>query len=210
MPQPRTTTVRPATQEDAAAVAELLAEAFLHGDLGPWLVPNLDTRARIYQSYFALLTEQALTHGYVQVIDDSSTALVAAAIWYPIASGPAPTPADYDDRLAKITGQCQKRFVALDDAMHRHHPYTKWHHYLALLAVHPYRQHQGLGSTLLEHHHADLDDNGTPAYLEATGSRNARLYARHGYRPCTTYRINGDGPVLHPMWRPPTTRVAYG
>ncbi len=205
MTHPHTTAVRTATPSDAPAIAELLAEAFLHGDLAPWLIPHLDTRARIYRSYFALLTEQALDHGHVQVTSDHTTGLTAAALWYPIAGGPPPAAADYDTRLAEITGPHLHRFTALDQTMHRHHPYDTWHHYLALLAVHPDRQHQGLGSALLRHHHAELDNNTTPAYLEATSSRNARLYARHGYRPRSTYRVTRDGPPLHPMWRPPAT-----
>lgn len=203
MTQSHTTAVRTAHHDDAPAIAELLVEAFLHGDLGPWLIPHLDTRARIYRPYFALLTEQALDHGDVRVTGDRATGLTAVAIWYPIAGGPPPTPVDYDVRLAQVTGRFLHRFAALDDAMHRHHPYDAWHHYLAFLAVHPDRQHHGLGSALLEHHHAELDAAGTPAYLEATGARNARLYARHGYRPRSSYRINGDGPALHPMWRTP-------
>lgn len=203
MTQPHTTTIRAATHDDAPAVAGLLAEAFLHGDLAPWLIRHLDTRARIYQRYFALLTGQALDHGQVQVTSDHTSGVTAAALWYPIAGGPPPAAADYHHQLAEITGPHLHRFTALDDAMHRHHPYDRWHHYLALLAVHPDRQHQGLGSALLTHHHTELDDNATPAYLEATSPRNARLYARHRYRPRPTYRVAGDGPLLYPMWRPP-------
>jgi GNAT superfamily N-acetyltransferase len=205
MPQPHTAAIRTAGHDDAPKVAELLAEAFLHGDLGPWLIPHTDTRARIYRPYFALLTEQALHHGHVHVINDSDATLAAAAVWYPIAGGPPPAADAYDIRLSCITGQYLHRFAALDDAMHRHHPYDTWHHYLALLAVHPDRQHHGLGSALLTHHHADLDATSTPAYLEATGLRNARLYARHGYRPRALYRVSGDGPALYPMWRLPAT-----
>jgi GNAT superfamily N-acetyltransferase len=204
MPQQHTTTVRAADSDDAPAVAELMTEAFLHGDLAPWLIPHLDTRARIYRPYFALLTEQALDHGHVEVAGDG-TGVAAVAIWYPIAGGPPSAAADYDTRLAEITGPYVHRFIALDDAMHRHHPHDTWHHYLAFLAVHPDRQQHGLGSALLAHHHAELDATGTPSYLQATGSRNARLYARHGYRPRPSYRVSGDGPALHPMWRPPAT-----
>ena len=205
MTRPHTATIRTADRDDAPAVAELLAEAFLHGDLGPWLIPHVDTRARIYRPYFDLLTEQALDHGTVQVVSDRTSGLTAVAIWYAIAGGPPPPAADYDSRLARITGEYVHRFAALDDALHRHHPYDIWHHYLAFLAVHPDQQHRGLGTALLGHHHAELDASATPAYLEATGARNARLYARRGYRPRSSYRISGDGPALHPMWRPPAT-----
>lgn len=196
--------VRTATGDDAPALSALLAEAFLRGDLGPWLVPDLDTRAQIYRSYFALVTEHALDHGRVEVTGDRPPDLAAAAVWYRIEGGPAPAAADYDARLALITGPSRPRFVALDDAMHRHHPYHEQHHYLAFLAVLPERQCHGLGSALLAHHHAVLDTGAAPAYLEATGPRNARLYARHGYRPRPPYRVGGDGPELLPMWRPPT------
>ncbi|MGA5304589.1 GNAT family N-acetyltransferase [Nucisporomicrobium flavum] len=206
MTQPHTATIRTAGPGDAAALADLLAEAFLHGDLGPWLIPHLDSRARTYPAYFALLVEQALDHGQVQLINDYTAGIAAAAIWFPIACGPPPAAIGYDLRLAKVTGRFAHRFTALDDALHRHHPYDRWHHYLSHLAVHPDRQQRGLGSALLAHHHTELDATGTPAYLEATGSRNARLYARHGYRPRASYRITPDGPALHPMWRPPTTR----
>jgi ribosomal protein S18 acetylase RimI-like enzyme len=199
MTHPHTANIRTARPGDVLDIATLLAEAFLHGDLAPWLIGNPTTRARVYRPYFLLLAEQALDHGHIDLTSDAT----AAAVWYPIAGGPPPAARDYDSRLAEITGRYLPRFAALDAAMHRHHPYLTWHHYLAFLAVHPDHQRRGFGSALLTHHHNILDAHGTPAYLEATGDRNARLYARHGYRPRPAYRISGDGPTLIPMWRPP-------
>ncbi|GIE91597.1 GNAT family N-acetyltransferase [Actinoplanes regularis] len=192
-------TVRRAEPGDALVIAELLAEAFLHGDLAPWLIPHPGTRARIYPPYFALLAEHALTHGEVETTRDNT----AVAVWYQIDDGPLPELPGYRQRLAEITGEFLPRFAALDEAMHAHHPYGQPHHYLAFLAVHPDRQRQGLGTALLNHHHADLHAAGISAYLEATSTRNSRLYARHGYRPRPVYRIAGDGPSLFPMWRSP-------
>ena len=191
--------IRAATPPDAEAVAGLLAEAFLHGDLAGWLIPDLDTRARIYPPYFRLLTQHALTHGHIDLTDDGA----AVAVWYRIARSPVPGLPHYDRRLADITGDAYSRFASLDRAMHQHHPYLQPHHYLALLAVHPDRQNQGLGNALLAHHHTRLDAPGIPAYLEATGERNRRLYLRHGYHPRPAYPITPDGPHLIPMWRPP-------
>jgi ribosomal protein S18 acetylase RimI-like enzyme len=201
MTRPHTiaTTIRTAGPDDAPAVAEVLATAFLHGDLAPWLIPNPAVRARVYRPYFALLTEQALHHGHV----DITTERDAAAVWYPIAGDAPPAPRRYDERLADITGEYLPRFAALDTAMHRHHSYEVWHHYLAFLAVHPDRQRCGVGSALLAHHHADLDAHGTPAHLEATGVRNRYLYQRHGYRSLPPYRIATKSPRLYPMWRSP-------
>jgi ribosomal protein S18 acetylase RimI-like enzyme len=192
------TTIGKATPDDLDAVRYVLVEAFLHGDLGPWLVPHVDTRHRIYWPYFAMLAEHALQYGLVEMTDDAQ----AVAVWYPIAGGHQPVIADYDTRLKAVTGTFVSRFTELDRAMHEHHPREQWHHYLAFLAVHPDHQRRGLGSALLSHHHAALDEAGTPAFVEATGTRNRHLYTRHGYLPRPAYRLSPGGPRLYPMWRP--------
>jgi GNAT superfamily N-acetyltransferase len=192
------TTVHQAAPEDLDAVTHVLVEAFLHGDLAAWLIPDPDTRHRIYRPYFAMLAEHAIDHAHVELAGDAG----AVALWHTVAGGQFPVIPDYDDRLTAITGRYASRFAQLDHAMHEHHP-REWHHHLAFLAVHPDRQRHGLGSALLHHHHAALDEAGTPASLEATGARNVRLYVRHGYRPRRTYRIAAGGPRLYPMWRAP-------
>ncbi|GGL13069.1 GNAT family N-acetyltransferase [Mangrovihabitans endophyticus] len=191
--------VRAATPADFEVLSRLLAAAFLHGDLAPWLIADVATRRRVYLPYFALHAEHALRFGHV----DLAGGECAAALWYLIDGRPPPDLPGYDRRLAEITGPHVARFRALDAAMHAYHPYRERHHYLAFLAVRPDRQRRGLGSALLAHHHSGLDAAATPAYLEATGPDNARLYARHGYRPRAEYRIMGDGPVLMPQWRTP-------
>ena len=192
------TPIRRAATTDLPALATLLTEAFLHGDLAPWLIAHLDTRHRIYRPYFRMIAEHALAHGHVETTSDGT----AAAVWYRITGQPLPEPEDYAHRLATITGSHLARFQTLDRAMHTAHPYTEAHHYLAYLTVHPDRQRRGLGSALLTHHHTQLDQHGIPAYLEATGPRNRSLYARHGYRPRPPVALDRGGPHLHPMWRP--------
>lgn len=195
--------IRTATPADQQTVSELLAEAFLHGDLADWLIPHLDTRARIYPHYFALHVEHALTYGQVEMTVDTA----AVAIWYPIDGEPLPDLPDYSQRLSDVTGRFQPRFAALDQAMHDHHPYDQPHRHLAFLAVHPDQQRHGLGSTLLRHRHDQFDATGTAAYLEATGPRNQRLYARHGYRPRRAFHLPGSGFHLYPMLRQPTPTI---
>ncbi|WP_236031033.1 GNAT family N-acetyltransferase [Paractinoplanes lichenicola] len=195
-------TIRSAVRDDAIAIADVLTTAFLYGDLATWLIPHPDTRARVYRPYFALLTEQALDHGQIDITYDPDVGVTAVALWYPIADRPVPAPDGYQTRLAQITGEYLHRFTALDQATHRHHPYTDWHHYLGHLAVRPDFQRRGLGGGLLRHHHRELDRTGTAAYLEATGSDNSRLYAQFGYQPCATYHVTPAGPALFPMWRP--------
>ncbi|GGN82243.1 hypothetical protein GCM10010112_59500 [Actinoplanes lobatus] len=190
-------TIRTATPAHQQTISELLAEAFLHGDLADWLIPHLDARARIYPHYFALHIEHALTHGQIDMTTDAA----AAAIWYPIDGEPLPDLANYPQRLTDMTGRFHPRFSALEQAIHDHHPYDQPHCYLALLAVHPDQQRRGVGSTLLRHRHDQLDATATAAYLEATGPRNRRLYARSGYQPHPAFHVL-DGPPLYPMRRP--------
>jgi GNAT superfamily N-acetyltransferase len=190
--------VRAAHGSDLEAVTAVLSEAFLYADLAPWLIPSLADRDRIYPHYFAMLAEHALAHGTVAITQDRA----AVALWYAHDGRPLPAIADYDARLAQSTAPYTARFVALDDAMHRHHPHDEPHHYLAFLAVHPDRQRHGYGSHLLRHHHDYLDATATAAYLEATGTRTGQLYARHGYQPRPAYALARDSPRLYPMWRP--------
>lgn len=202
MTRPDTTTVRVAHPDELQPVSELLAAAFLTGDLAPWLIPHAGVRARVYPSYFALFVEHALAHGIVTVDEQ----MRAVALWYPHDGTDLPDIDNYDHRLAMTVGQFLHRFRALDAAMHAHHP-TEVHHYLAFLAVHPDHQGHGLGSALLAHHHRVLDTRGIPAYLEATGERNRALYARHGYEGQPAYPVAPGGPSLYPMRRPPADRT---
>jgi ribosomal protein S18 acetylase RimI-like enzyme len=89
----------------------------------------------------------------------------------------------------------------------QHHPTGIPHHHLAILAVHPDRQRRGIGTALLDAHHATLEEEGTPAYLEASSPRARDLYLTHGYtlQPGAPFYLPDDGPPLWPMWREPKT-----
>jgi GNAT superfamily N-acetyltransferase len=166
--------IRLADRADAAAIAELIADAFHPLDVAHWLIPDDDERAKIFPSYFRILVDHALTHGLIHTTTDRH----AAAMWLP---SDAPPPTDYDTRLTATVGPHQERFAALDAAFDAYHPANR-HQHLALLAVHPSRQNEGLGAALLgHHHHRRLDTEQTPAYLEASSARSRQLYLRHDY-----------------------------
>ncbi|GAA0490725.1 N-acetyltransferase [Paractinoplanes deccanensis] len=196
--------IRRARADDQHHLTMLLVAAFFHGDLAPYLVPDIADRASRYWPYFEIFAEHALGCADVDLIMEDEAAMpAAAAIWHRVGQqGLRFDLPDYDIRLVNAVGKWLPRFLALDEAMHRHHPAGREHDYLAYLAVQPALQNKGLGSRLLDHRHKHPDTAGRPAYLEATGDRNRRLYERHGYTLLTPYQVGPRGPLLYPMWLP--------
>jgi GNAT superfamily N-acetyltransferase len=74
--------------------------------------------------------------------------------------------------------------------------------YLPLIGVDLVAQGRGLGSALLRHATATCDNDGLPAYLEATNPRNRDLYARHGFNVLDVIQA-GTSPPLWAMLREP-------
>jgi GNAT superfamily N-acetyltransferase len=186
---------------DTAEITELVTAAMADGPVARWLTPDPVTRRRNAARYFEIFVEHAVRYGEVYGTADEDTGRMSGvALWFPY-TAEIPVPADYDRRLKEVTGSAFDRARELDAAMEARHPQHP-HHYLAFLAVHPGQQGRGIGSALLDRHHARLDDAGIPAYLEANDPRNRDLYLRHGYVSGRAIRLP-DGPSLWPMWRVP-------
>lgn len=186
-----------ATPADTEKVARLVAAAFQPLDAALWLVPDPDQRHAAMAGQFTILVAHALTFGHVDLLTDGT----AAAVWLHL-TRPIPPPADYDRRLAQACGPYTDRFRALDELFEANHP-SEPHHYLAMLAVAPEHQRTGRGTALLRHHHADLDQHGLPAYLEAAGTRSASLYHREGYQRHSQPFALPNNARFYPMWRNP-------
>ncbi len=194
--------VTQATTTDIGTVAHLIAEAFHSLDAARWLVPDAEQRHAAMAGQFGILIEHALTFGHVHLLADAT----AAAVWLHN-TRPIPPPPEYDQRLARACGVYVDRFRTLDQLFETHHP-AEPHHYLAMLAVAPAQQGTGRGTVLLRHHHALLDQQGLPAYLEAAGIRSTSLYRREGYhRYNPPFTLAGTAHFF-PMWRHPTRHSA--
>lgn len=187
---------RPAATE-ARPLAELIAEAFEPLAVSAWLVPDPTVRRRVLTDNFQILVEYALTWGLVHVTGDRS----AVAIWLPRDGDPVPPPENYDARVAAACGEWADRFHLLDELFDANHP-SEPHHHLAFLAVRPEYQGRGVGTALLDHHHAWLDAHGVPGYLEASSTGSRKLYASNGYEVREPFRVP-DGTPFWPMWREP-------
>jgi GNAT superfamily N-acetyltransferase len=193
--------IRDVAPVDTAEITGLLAAAMGDGPVARWLNPDAAVRREYAPAYFEIFAEHAVRYGEVYASVDAATGeLSGVALWFPFTSL-VPPPTDYDRRLKDASGSAFDRVAELDALLEAHHP-TGPHHYLAFVAVHPDHQNRGIGSALLDRHHARLDAAGISAYLEANDPRNRNLYLRHGYLSRAAVRPP-DGPPLWPMWRPP-------
>ena len=190
-----------ADEADLDVLSQVIADAF--HDLAPsrWLITDPEGRRQLFPGYFRLYLEHALASGTVH----TTAGRTAAALWIPSGQD---APDGYDMRLAAVTSPWTSRFVAFDAALDRHHPAGIPHRHLAILAVHPDQQGLGVGTALLHVGHATLDDEGVPAYLEASGPRRRRLYLPHGYTDNGPPIQLPGGPLMHPMWRSCHVRTA--
>jgi ribosomal protein S18 acetylase RimI-like enzyme len=193
--------IRPACEDEIPAVGHLISYSFNDLAANAYLVPPLDDRIRVMADFFTLYTAHAFKYGRIDVIDRPDGAgLAATAVWFDNTTE-APAPEQYEERLGALAGVYLDRFVALDELFDKHHP-TGPHWHLAFLAVHPEHQEHGLGSTLMKRTHDELDQAGTPAYLEATNDDNVRLYRRHGYADMDPFEmLLPDGTPFFRMWR---------
>ncbi len=190
-----------AGEADIGVLAQVIAEAFFPLAVCRWLIPDGTARRAAFPAYFRLYVEHAIADGLVETTPGRD----AAALWIP-GDGPAEPPGSYKEQLAAITGPQLGRFLAFDEQLDSHHPAGVFHEHLAILAVRPDRQGQGIGTALLDSRHADLDDQSVPAYLEASDERTRRLYLAHGYTDHGSPIDLADGVRMYPMMREPRTR----
>ena len=192
--------VERAVASDGAVLSHVIAEAFYCLAVSQWLVPDPDARRAIFPSYFGMLVDQALVEGDVLTTPGRD----AVALWMTVGpEGPGKPPRGYHDLLTSFTGPHLARFEALDEQFEHHHPTGILHEHLAILAVRPDRQRLGIGRALLNKRHADLDRDGTPAYLEASDLITREIYLAHGYADHGEPIQLPNGPQMYPMMRTP-------
>jgi GNAT superfamily N-acetyltransferase len=104
--------------------------------------------------------------------------------------------------LVGASGNDAERVLTLMEVVDVEHPIDVPHQYLFVLGTRPEWQSHGFGSALLRSVLDPCDEDGTPAYLEASSERNKQLYLRHGFEVMTPVRLP-DGPPLWCMWREP-------
>jgi GNAT superfamily N-acetyltransferase len=188
--------LRRATAEDVHRLKAVMAEAFFDDPVLGWLMPDDAARRARLRRYFAIeLRHLALKHGCVWTTDDLS----GAALSLPPGAWRVPPHVSileggaFGTRIFKAA-----RLGAAMEWRHVREP----HYYVRDVGVLPQMQGKGLGSALLRPTLDRCDQEGLPAYLEASSDRSAALYQRLGFCLTDELRI-GSSPPLRLMLRPP-------
>ncbi|WP_214367960.1 GNAT family N-acetyltransferase [Pseudonocardia sp. H11422] len=192
-------TVRAMDAADTHVVSAVLAGTFADDPVFCWMIPDAARRERMLPGIFTLFARAYEPLGASHVVDGGT----GAALWAPPGQQAFPDEEadEFAGRIEQIAGADTARIFEVVALLEGQHPHTPCY-YLNLLGVDPALRGGGLGSALLAIALRRCDEEGQPAYLEATSPDNRRLYARHGFEVVSEIELP-DGPSLWPMWRDP-------
>jgi GNAT superfamily N-acetyltransferase len=193
VPMPSVTVVLPTHRHRAIATLTL---AFANDPVARWVWPD----PHVYTSYFPRIIEAfgggAFESGTANAVAD----LAAVALWLPPhvhADEETMTALIEESAAASVRPDLDGFFGQMADL---HPSFDHW--YLPLAGVDPPAQGRGLGSVLLGYAIKRCDEDGLPAYLEATSPRSRDLYARLGFEQIGVIQ-QGGSPPMWPMLRRP-------
>jgi ribosomal protein S18 acetylase RimI-like enzyme len=190
--------LRPATVADQRLAGAIIGAAFDDDPVAKWYVPGTGRRLEAAMALYA--QRLWLPHGECLVTQDG----MGIATWVPPGRSSVPVAAQLRllPPLVRMFGHGLMRLFAGQAVQDAHHPHEP-HWYLPMIAVRPEAQGRGIGSALLEPVLRRCDDDGMPAYLEATTERSRALYERHGFEQVAEVHLPKGGPPLWPMRREP-------
>ncbi|MET8685706.1 GNAT family N-acetyltransferase [Streptomyces sp. NPDC004732] len=201
--------IRRAGEGDRADVVRLLDAALVHDPVSSWVFPDEAHRLRTHRALMSAFLDIALDEGYVDITEDGA----AVALWWSVPAGPhengggdagdAASAEDGPVLLRRAVDPENERVELIGRLTEAIHPTDRAHEYLHLIAVHPDRQGEGLGTALVSAVLDRCDRDGLHAYLEASNARSRDLYARLGFTFMGTTLDLPDGPPMWPMWREP-------
>jgi ribosomal protein S18 acetylase RimI-like enzyme len=174
-------TIRLARAEDATAVGDVLAEAFLDYPWTTWALGEHDRAERLRRLYRLEAGLSGAETGGTWLAEDGGR-VVAAASWIrPDAPSPSAETAariarELPDLLAdraEVLAAAERATVAL------HPPGPAW--FLACVGTRPEARGRGLATALLTAGLHEADVAGATAALETSAEENVRLYRRLGF-----------------------------
>jgi GNAT superfamily N-acetyltransferase len=197
---------RHALPAEVAAVERALALAFADDPMIRWVLGEVPDGERVDRSiagFFRPSVAAGMLRGHVYAVGDPTGDVLGASVWSP----PGQPIFTEDEGVAIATAMIEhgapgalERLVALGDLVDARHPGDA-HFYLFLLGA--AEQGRGHGGRLLAPVLERCDQQGLPAYLESSNSRNVPFYERQGFRVVWEDRPGPDGPMFRGMWRDP-------
>ena len=195
------TSVRRATAADRSRIVSVLAEAFADDPvMGHLLPPGSRRREQRIRRLFALELPRSERLGGAWIAGRGA----GAAVWYPPGQW---RPSSWQvlrqaPAAVRLFGRQAGRAARTQDLLHEHHP-ERPHWYLYYLGTERQQRGTGIGSALMRPVLESCDQQGLPAYLEATTQHSRAFYLRHGFQELEPVNLPDDGPPLYPMWRDP-------
>jgi ribosomal protein S18 acetylase RimI-like enzyme len=179
--------------------AEAISAGFEDNEIWVWMVPHAPLLRRGLRAYY----RRTLRHIFMPMgASWVSADRMGAAAWVP----PGRWRFNKREQQAELRGMLPWLIGGLgkgqriERLMHAHHP-EEPHWYLHTLSIHPDRQRQGYGSSLIAPGLDRADAEGLPCYLETQRESNIPFYARFGFELQEEISLP-DSPPLWTMWRP--------
>jgi GNAT superfamily N-acetyltransferase len=192
------TGVREAEVGELAQVSVTLADAMAADPVYRWLLPGERRLDRRLRRLFAVeLEHYVFPAGRVLTTHDFR----GANLELPPGNWGMAVPLAGAIGFVRVFGTALPRATRLQRFFERNH-LQEPHYYVRALGVARRFQGHGLGTALLRRTLDRCDQEGMPAYLEASTERSAALYARLGFVHLGELQVP-DGPRFWPMRRPP-------
>ncbi len=168
--------------------------SFATDPIARWVWPDGSSYLKAMPRFTAAFGGGAIEHGTAF----SAGGGKAAALWLPPGTGPD------EAAMEKVLEETLRPEIAEDmagvlEGMAEFHPHEP-HWYLPMIGCDPHWIGKGFGAALMKHALEKCDEDGLPAYLESSNSRNISLYQRHGFEIIGEIQ-SGASPVLTPMLR---------
>jgi ribosomal protein S18 acetylase RimI-like enzyme len=173
--------IRPAVPEDADAVGDVLADAFVDYPWTAWALGETDRRARLAALYRLEAGLVGAEAGTTWLAEDDGL-VVAAATWVrPDAEPPSPSTAELLARdVPALLGARAEVLAAAEAATSGLQPSgLAW--FLACVGTRPAWRGRGLAAALVRAGLIEVDRRALPAALETSSEENVRLYRRLGF-----------------------------
>jgi RimJ/RimL family protein N-acetyltransferase len=192
------TLVREARVGELSQLSATLADAFTTEPILQWLFPGQRRRDTHLRRLFAIeLEHYVFPAGRVLTTDDFR----GANLELPPGSWTMTVPLSGAIGFVRAFGMRLPRASRLQMFFERNH-LQEPHYYIRWVGVATRFQGQGLGTALLRPTLDRCDQEGMPAYLEASSERSAALYERLGFVHLGELQVPA-GPRFWPMRRPP-------